>query len=491
MKTKMFSTLFASVCLMASLHGHTQVKPLTHEGGVGGGGGADEEAKFHSIRKEIKSWIEKGGSKGLVFPEGMAREDYDKFMLQYLAPNYVAVAFVENDHSEDPELQVSVDGLPKTCRGYFAQKDHSPRVICNLTRFNNTPEAGQYRLIHHEFAGLANLEKNEGAASDYVISDQLTAHLEEAVYSRLVLKVFDRKKINDELNKIQNDGLSSLPAGLVKFAQVVDKFFIADRFVRLSQPKRSLDAEEKIQVKLLSCIQKTIKNARGGFDAPEIAGRFLSQVAGVTSDGKLVFINNPKKIQQVASECEKMRKGLKGFGYFDETKMIDAITKTEFHERVKLVLLSFAQPRMVGCVVRSASVAAGFIITVGGGLGVVSCALTDGTIKNFVGPFLKMGMGFGALVSLDNKEESLFQGEDNDTLFKNIENSSADSALIIGTNHNTDKGYINTSVQDSTSVNVGFGLLLSQQFGMAVRTFNSFRRWDLVLDSFKVPIVRD
>jgi len=43
-------------------------------------------------------------------------------------------------------------------------------------------------LIHHEYAGLAGIEKNDGAASDYEISDQLTDFLEKTSVLRLAVK---------------------------------------------------------------------------------------------------------------------------------------------------------------------------------------------------------------------------------------------------------------------------------------------------------------
>ena len=71
------------------------------------------------------------------------------------------------------ELLVSVDGQPKTCRGFVSDQDHLHHILCNIDRFSATSPAEQYRLIHHEFAGLAGVEQNNGAASDYRISTQI------------------------------------------------------------------------------------------------------------------------------------------------------------------------------------------------------------------------------------------------------------------------------------------------------------------------------
>ena len=43
-------------------------------------------------------------------------------------------------------------------------------------------------MIHHEFAGLANAEKNIGASSDYFLSDQITKSLTQTVTLKLAVK---------------------------------------------------------------------------------------------------------------------------------------------------------------------------------------------------------------------------------------------------------------------------------------------------------------
>ncbi len=78
--------------------------------------------------------------------------------------------------------------MPKTCRGFYSKKNGAPHIICNIARFEDTSDADQYRLIHHEFAGLVSVEKNVGAASDYEISNQITDQLEEYRSVRLPVK---------------------------------------------------------------------------------------------------------------------------------------------------------------------------------------------------------------------------------------------------------------------------------------------------------------
>ena len=49
-------------------------------------------------------------------------------------------------------------------------------------------EDAQYRLIHHEYAGLAKLEIPNGSQSQYPFSDQLSAYLVNTLVRRLAIK---------------------------------------------------------------------------------------------------------------------------------------------------------------------------------------------------------------------------------------------------------------------------------------------------------------
>ncbi len=155
-----------------------------------GGGGDAEEAKVNEIREDLLNWIKSGGHLELKYPADLTPAIYEEKMTRILAPKAVLVAFVENDNSSDPELRVSVEGVPKTCRGFISRKK-KPSMVCNINRFRATPNAAQYRLIHHEYAGLVLAERNDGAASDYELSNQLTEYFQ--VTSNLTLKLSSTK----------------------------------------------------------------------------------------------------------------------------------------------------------------------------------------------------------------------------------------------------------------------------------------------------------
>jgi hypothetical protein len=119
-------------------------------------------------------------------------------MLTFLQPQAVVIGSVtlaEEAATQDSELKVEVDGQPKTCRGFISRNGGLPHIRCNVERFKATGAPEQYRLIHHEYAGLAGVERNTGAASDYTISQQLTDFLVPETILRLSInKRVDTKR---------------------------------------------------------------------------------------------------------------------------------------------------------------------------------------------------------------------------------------------------------------------------------------------------------
>lgn len=161
--------------------------------GSGGGGDATEE-RVNEIRSDILDWIKNDGAKGLKLPSEVSYGEYTSQMTLILQPKKVVIGFVEKDDLNNDELKVSVNGVPKTCRGFISTVDSKYHILCNISRFKNNSESEQYRLIHHEYAGLVNLENNEGAASDYFISSQLTDFLRATTVLKLSVKPLSVKK---------------------------------------------------------------------------------------------------------------------------------------------------------------------------------------------------------------------------------------------------------------------------------------------------------
>jgi hypothetical protein len=160
----------------------------TGNGGVIGGGGGDaSETRVSDIRSDILSWIKKDGAKGLTLPSEISYGEYTDKMTDILQPKKVVVSFTDN--------VVLVNKVEKTCRGFISKVDSKDHILCNIKRYKETSDSEQYKLIHHEFAGLINLEKNEGASSDYKISTQITDFLTQ----QTVLKLAVKKDWTDDL----------------------------------------------------------------------------------------------------------------------------------------------------------------------------------------------------------------------------------------------------------------------------------------------------
>lgn len=160
--------------------GLTNLSHAVITGGDSGGGGDASEARVDEIRKDILKWINDGGATNLELPQGLSYDVYVREMKNVLAPKKVIVSFTEKE--------VKVGKASKTCKGFVDKETKRKNILCNIPRFQKTSESDQYSLVHHEYAGLVNVEKNNGESSDYVISNQLTDYLVEQQVLKLAIK---------------------------------------------------------------------------------------------------------------------------------------------------------------------------------------------------------------------------------------------------------------------------------------------------------------
>ncbi len=167
---------------------------IAAKGGDSGGGGDALEGRVNEIRSDLLNWINNGGAKELTLPADISYGEYEDKMTEILENKKVALSFTYE--------AVKVKGVEKTCRGafvvtktLFSEKKTNPQILCNISRFKETPEPKQYSLIHHEYAGLVNVEKNDGSASDYEISNQLTDFLEDKIVKKLAVKKKPEPKV--------------------------------------------------------------------------------------------------------------------------------------------------------------------------------------------------------------------------------------------------------------------------------------------------------
>ncbi len=150
-----------------------------------GGGGDASEARVNEIRSDVLKWIEEKGALGLVLPSNMTYDEYVSNMSIVLQPKKVIIGFTEE--------RVIYNNTEKTCKSFIDKDNYEMQILCNISRFEETKNSDQYKLIHHEYAGLARIEKNDGAASDYNISSQITDYLEYKKILKLAIKKDFRK----------------------------------------------------------------------------------------------------------------------------------------------------------------------------------------------------------------------------------------------------------------------------------------------------------
>lgn len=146
------------------------------KGTEGGNGGDLCESRIYDIRDDISTWISKGGPKGLEFPVGVDLDLYTRKMNTAIADAKISCT--------DEILKIG--SAEKTCVN--DENTGVPRIRCNIGRLEREPAGDRYLLIHHEFAGVAGLEVNEGEPSTYPISKQLRGFLIQEVVTKLAIK---------------------------------------------------------------------------------------------------------------------------------------------------------------------------------------------------------------------------------------------------------------------------------------------------------------
>lgn len=150
-------------------------------GANGSGGGDICEDRIKIIRDDIKSWVEKGGARGLQLSVGISYEKYVTAMLNQIEKSKIR-CLGRGDHG----YPISIGATPKVCR--FDRRDGSSQITCDFEKFTSMEESDQYVLVHHEYAGLAHIEKPDGDRSDYGVSNQISTYLEDQIVKKLAVK---------------------------------------------------------------------------------------------------------------------------------------------------------------------------------------------------------------------------------------------------------------------------------------------------------------
>ncbi|RZA06607.1 MAG: hypothetical protein EOP11_09880 [Proteobacteria bacterium] len=151
-------------------------------------GGDACERRFTEVRDDLRTWLENGGSKALVFPEGKDKSGYATAMLRAIGQAQVACT----------ADKLWVGTAEKVCVNETDLAGDS-RILCQRDAYLSLGVNEQYRLTHHEYAGITGYETNKGDASTYSLSDQLTGYLD--FYSTQRLTVKSDKKAGDAIER--------------------------------------------------------------------------------------------------------------------------------------------------------------------------------------------------------------------------------------------------------------------------------------------------
>jgi hypothetical protein len=182
MKTIILATLLltASFALAKNDLNKNSDVSVTRRGSEGVGGGDLCEDRIKTIRDDIQKWIVNGESKALQLPTGTSVEVYDREMLSQIKKAKISCVA-----KGDQGYPVIVQGTPKVCK--FERSTSESRITCDTNKFKAMSESDQYVLVHHEYAGLADVENPDGDSSDYSISNQITGYLEDQVVKKLAI----------------------------------------------------------------------------------------------------------------------------------------------------------------------------------------------------------------------------------------------------------------------------------------------------------------
>lgn len=154
-----------------------------------GGGGDSCEARIQEIRDDILAWI-RGGGPARFKNMSVSLEEYSIRMSYFLMTSKEASGAIRPvTQIECVHHPVEAQGVEKVCR--FDDFSYGPKITCYAEAFLDKNTMGpdeQYKLIHHEYAGLSKLEVPLESQSNYLYSSQISAFLENQVVKKLAIK---------------------------------------------------------------------------------------------------------------------------------------------------------------------------------------------------------------------------------------------------------------------------------------------------------------
>lgn len=243
-----------------------------------GNGGDICENRIIEIRNDIKQWIQNGGSKNLNLPAGLTLDEYNAGMISAINKTKISCT--------TKVLPLGI--VEKTCLNSSQDAEKSAIMRCNFLRFLNTDDSNQYRLVYHEFAGIAGFETNEGdEESKYSTSNQITGYLENQLVKKLV--VSKRIKADGSMKEIDFDEVLKFDNGhILRLDEITKRLEFYEN--NKTEVKRSLENhEEQIVQQLLSL--KNQYAVLGSESTDHLSKTSYSSVQKII-DSKITMIRN-------------------------------------------------------------------------------------------------------------------------------------------------------------------------------------------------------
>lgn len=182
------------------------------KGGVATGGGDLCENRIKTIRDDLKTWITSGGSESLDLPTGMEQNQYVESML-----GAISAAKIRCVTKGDSGFPVQVNGIPKACR--FDRSSREALITCDANKFMFLNDSQQYVLVHHEYAGIANIEVPNGSDSDYTVSNQISDFLIETSVKKLAVRFSGTK-----FKSVPENELDDLKRQIQKYSRAYETY---------------------------------------------------------------------------------------------------------------------------------------------------------------------------------------------------------------------------------------------------------------------------
>ena len=171
---------------------------------------------------------------------------------------------------------------------------------------------------------------------------------------------------------------------------------------KFPKSKESFNAVEIEQIKFLGCLRYFIQERKAAYNGPSLAHNLLMK--GMLDGG---ITNDVNLLSTLSKDCKDLSKQETSFSknsinknrYLAELDKLP--TQTGAQIKSTLFIRGVGDPGVVMC--KTIGVGGEVYVGVGGGASVeeLKCLLSDGRVRNYIGPSVKVGVGIGASAGLE------------------------------------------------------------------------------------------